>query len=190
MATRYMLACLCVSLMGNNVSGEVIFTLSPLENGGVYVDGTGSGYTTDSLSGPDIDFLDYGDFLDDSLGIGIIRTLNAEGIIRNLTAGTAAEITTFSIDNDSNSSDDIDFQFEPFIFNEGDQFEFEMTATFDPSLLMFESLFPGTYTEPGSGGGKEILGPSTLVIVPEPTVLLILVAGMGVGLRRRCRLSH
>lgn len=165
--------------VSQNSMSDVLFTLSPSSVGGVNVVGTGTGSVTESFSGVDIDFLDYdGNFLSNSLGIDIIRTLNADGVIRNLTTSDSSMITTFSVDNDVNSGDDIDFQFIPISFSEGDLFDFELTATFEPELLLFSALNPGVYNELSVLGGKEIFGSSTLLVTPIPSAFYFLLSAL------------
>jgi len=179
---------------------DMFYQLTPTPTGGVSVVGSGSGFAdrdpNQITSNWDTqDFIT--DFLKDTVSASEIDAGTVAGTIKNVTTDITENINRFRVDRDTTSNDDLIWDIPNAItFSLGDEFLFQLTATFNVGTLAYADLIEGVHidngrTMPPAGIADEIFGVTTLTVVPDPATLGLLLAGVislgSVGWRRRRR---
>jgi hypothetical protein len=180
---------------------DMMFVFTPTPSGGVHVVGSGSGFADRAAgiatSDWDLENFNTG-FLGPNVGLTQVSADVVSGTFTNVTTGITETLLNFDYDRDPDSGDDLDFDTTetgggPLTFALGAEFLFQMTATFEPSSLLFADLIPGIHTDnghtQGAGIADESFGVTTVKVVPEPSGLVLLLgcaASIAAsGLRRR-----
>ena len=191
-AIASLLGGIVVSFAISPAAAELSFVFTESLTGGVNVVGSGSGFADrdPSQSSLDWDIQDFEtDFLDNSISVGFKPAAAVSGFLKNVTTDTTVAITSFRINRNSATEDDLDWGTVSVInFNLGEEYLFELTATFDPAVVPFSILIPGSHRDVGrtlepnpdaNGHGPiadEIWGITTVNVVPEPASLGLLFA--------------
>ncbi len=182
-------------------SAAMFFEFRPTPSGGVSVVGFGGGFAdrNPNVSASNWDVQDFtSNFLKNIPSIPTIEIFagSVAGTFKNVTTNITENIISFDVDRDPPAgSDDLEFDTaNTLVFSLGDEFLFQMTATFNPGTLKYSDLVPGTHIDVGHtlGGGiaDESFGITTLTVVPEPATLGLLltsIVSLGAAGRRKRR---
>lgn len=176
-------------LLTNSSHADITFIFSESASGGVNVVGTGSGLVdrADGIASSDWDVQDFmTDFLKDTYTDSQTGAETVAGTFTNVTTGISESLLNFDVDRDPDSGDDLDYDTAnvlTFAFN--DEFRYELTAGFEPGTLAFSDLVPGTHIDvghtQGAGIAEESFGITTVIVVPEPSTLGLLLCSIAAG---------